>query len=869
MVEYLPSSMRRDREDDLERELRSHLDLEAEELADGIEGTQAQYEARRAFGNLTAVKEAIHEMSRWNGIQQLGQDLRYGARLLRRSPAFSVVAVLTLALGIGANTAIFSVVNAVLLRPLPFPGQDRLVRLFESNPKGDNRNVVNPLNFMEWRDRTRSFAQMAAMHGWTSNITGEGEPLAVQGIRASTELFSVLGVVPFMGRAFIPEEGIEGRDHVVIFSYAFWLSHYGGDRNILGRKIMLNGDPVTVVGVLPRDFHFPRWKADIYVPMPLERGEARREGRYLSVIARLQPGVNLAQAQQDLSSVAARLSQEWPSMDHDWGVSVVPFLEDVTENVRVPLLVLLASVGLVLLIACANVANLLLMRATSRIREIALRTALGAGRWRIVQQLLSESLLLAIAGWACGLAVGYWGLKALLALIPESVSLPRMETIHLDSSVFLFAFVISLLTAILFGLVPALQISRPQLGGALQQGSQRTGVGGSRVFRQVFVVAEIALALLLLAGAGLLMRSFNRLVSVDPGFETAHLLTMEIFTSPAKYGDLQKRSQYVENILAEIRNVPGVEAAGSVHFLPLTGLVSGSCFAPVPGPQPDTSSPAAEFLVVSPGYFRAMGTPMLSGRDFSAQDRFGSPSVLIINRAFAQRFFPGGSPIGKKLNVCWTVPNPVEIVGVVSDSRQKNLKEPPQPTIFLANAQGPMYFARLVVRTRRDPRQMARVAQAAVHRVDPDQAISEVETMEQVFSDSVSRPRFQLVLLIVFAGIAVLLATIGVYGVVSYSVSQRTQEIGIRVALGARAGDVSRLVLREGLMLGGIGVAVGLAGAMACTRVLSSLLFEVTPTDPATLSFVAGLLLTVSLAAALLPARRATRVNPVVALRHE
>jgi putative ABC transport system permease protein len=444
-----------------------------------------------------------------------------------------------------------------------------------------------------------------------------------------------------------------------------------------------------------------------------------------------------------------------------------------------------------------------------------------------------------------------------------------MESIRLDSGVFLFAFGISLATAIVFGLAPAIQVSRPQLQSALQQGSQRTGVGGGRVFRRAFVVAEIALALLLLVGAGLLMRSFARLISVNPGFVTEHLLAMEMFTSPAKYGDLEKRSQYMERVLDEVRSVPGVQAAGSTHFLPLTGFVSGSCFAPAPGPEPNVSSPSADFLVISPGYFQTMGTPMLSGRDFGQHDRFGTPSATVVNHAFASRFFAGQNPVGKKLNVCWTVPNPVEIVGVVVDARQTELKVAPQPTIFLANAQGPMYFARLVVRARNDPRQMAHAVEAAIHRVDPDQAVSDVQTMDEVFSDSVARPRFQLVLLLVFAGIAVLLATIGVYGVVSYSVSQRTQEIGIRVALGARSSDVSRLVLREGLLLGGLGVAVGLAAAMASTRVLRSLLFEVTPTDPLTLGAVACLLLAVAVAATLWPARRATKVDPMVALRYE
>ncbi len=801
--------------------------------------------------------------------EQLVQDLRYGARLLRRSPAFTIVAMLTLALGVGANTAIFTVVNAVLLRPLPFPAPDRLVRLWESTPKGSDRNVVDPYNFLVWRERTRSFQHMAAIVQTTSNITGEGEPSAVHALIVTPAFFSVLQVDPFMGRAFLPEEETPGRDNSLILSYAFWQSHYGGDPQILGKRITLNGNPSVVAGVLPPDFRFPGAQADVYAPMAMDRAEAHRGGRYLTTIARLKPGVTLAQAQQDLAAVARQLSQERPEMDKDWGASAVPFLQDVTEDVRLPLFVLLAAVGLVLLIACANVANLLLMRATGRTREVALRAALGAGRRRIVQQLLSESLLLAVAGWAGGLAVGYWGLQGLLALIPASVALPRVESIHMDVRVFVFALLISLATAILFGLVPAIQTSRPQLQGALQQGSLRTGVGGGRFFRRAFVVAEIALALLLLTGAGLLMRSFAKLTAVDPGFATERVLTMEMFTSPAKYEDKQKRSQYIEHVLAEVRGLPGVLSAGSTHFLPLTGMVSGSCFAPSPGPQPDVSSPSSDFLVISPGYFQAMGTPMLSGRDFSTADRFGTPSALIVNHAFVQRHFHGENPIGRKLNVCWTVPNPVEIVGVVADARQTNLAVAPKPTIFLANAQAPMYFAHLVIRTRANPQQLSRAVQAAIHRVDPEQAVSGIDTMDSVFSGSVARPRFQVVLLLVFAGLAVVLATIGVYGVVSYSIVQRTREIGIRMALGARAADVSRLVLREGMLLGGLGVAVGLAGALGATRVLRSLLFEVTPTDPLTLAAVTSLLLVVATAATLVPARRAARVDPMTALRDE
>jgi putative ABC transport system permease protein len=805
-------------------------------------------------------------MSKWTAVEQFGQDLRYGARLLRRSPAFSIVALLTLALGIGANTAIFSVVNSVLLRPLPFPEPERLVRVWESSPRGDQRNVVNPWNFLNWRERNRSL-RIAAVSGMTANVTGDGEPLAVDSMRVSPGFFSILGVSPFMGRAFLPDEEVPGHQTSVILSYAFWQGRYGGDPNILARKITVNGAPRAIAGVLPRDFHFPKSRAEVWMPLAIDRRETR--GRYLTTIARLKPGVSLPRAQQDLAAIAGQLSQEWPEMDKGWSAAVVPLLEDVTEGVRLPLLVLLAAVGLVLLIACANVANLLLMRATLRLREVAVRAALGAGRGRLVRQLLSESLLLAVAAWAAGLAVGYWGLRALLALIPANTPLPRMESIHLDTRVLLFALGISLLTALLFGLAPAIQASRPEYQSALRQGTLRTGVGGSRVFRQALVITEVALALLLLTSAGLLMRSFARLTSVNPGFQPDQLLTMQMFTSPAKYSDDRTRSQYLERILSEVRRLQGVQAAGSVHFLPLTGMISGSCFAPAPGPQPDVSSPSAQFLVISPGYFRAMGTPMLSGRDFDERDRFGSPSVAVVNHAFAERFLAGQPAIGKHLNVCWSVPNPAEIVGVVADARQAALQAAPRPTIFLANAQAPMYFARLVVRARTDARQLTRSVEAAVHRVDPEQALSDIQTMEDVVSDSIAQPRLQLLLLAVFAGLAILLATIGVYGVVSYSVSRRTQEIGIRVALGAGRADVSRLVLREGLLLGGLGVALGLAGALACTRVLRSLLFEVTPTDPVTLATVACLLLAVVAAATLLPARRATKVDPMVALRYE
>jgi putative ABC transport system permease protein len=621
---------------------------------------------------------------------------------------------------------------------------------------------------------------------------------------------------------------------------------------------------------MPRSFALPESKADLWTPLVLAHNGPDSEGRYLSVIARLKPHVTLAQAQQDVAAIARQLEAERPAMDKHWSAEVVPLLADLTAGVRLPLLVLLAAVGFVLLIACANVANLLLVRGTGRLREVAVRSALGASRGRVIAQLLTESLLLALIACAAGLALAHASLRALLAALPDDKQLPRMASIHLDARIAIFAVALSIATVILFGLAPAIHVSRLDVQEGLRQGSARTGVGGNRRLRHSFVVLEVSLALLLLVGAGLMVRSFVRLISVRPGFQPEHVLTMRIFTSPGKYSDDRKRSQYVQHVLDEIRALPAVEAAGSIHFLPLTESMSGSCWAEAGGPPLTPSeSPDANFLIISPGYFSAMRTPLLRGRDFSEQDRFGSHGVAIVNRAFEQRFFPHQDVLGKRINVCWDVVTSAEIVGVVADARQTELATAPQPTIFLDNAQAPMYFATLVVRTRTEPGPMARAVERAIQHVDPDQPVSDVRTMDEVLSDSVAQPRFQLLLLLVFSCIAVLLATVGVYAVLAYSVAQRTQEIGVRVALGARHHDVLALVVREGLSLVALGITFGLAAALVLTRILRSLLFEVTPTDPLTLVLVPCFVLAVAFAATLLPARRAASLSPVTALRVE
>lgn len=804
-------------------------------------------------------------------LETLGKDLRYGVRMLLKSPGFALVAVLTLALGIGANTAIFSVVDAMLLRPLPYPEPDRLVRIWESSLKLDSpRNVVNPRNFLDWRDQSHSFEAMAAVVDHMTNLNVSGHPIAVQSLTVSPEFFSILRVPPFLGRALVPEDGIRGRNQVVVLSYQFWRRQFGASPSVLREDIEVDGLRCPVVGVMPQTFSFPNSRAELWLPAALDRNDESEGGRFMSVVARLKPGVTLDQAQQDMIRVTNFTAEARPNYNKNWSASVVPMLEDATEGVSRPLWVLLASVGFLLLIACANLANLLLMRATTRLREIAVRSALGASRGRIVRQLLVESLLLSLAGMAAGLLFAYFGLNALLALIPANAPLPRTEPIAVDARVFLFTLGVSLLTAVIFGLVPSLRLSRVDLQNILTQGTLRSGVGGHLLVRRSLVVAEVALALILSVGAGLMLRSFARLMSVDPGFNTEHLVTMHIWTSPTRYGDDRNRSQYVDKILTEIRHTPGVRAAASVHFLPLTERTSGSCFSPADQPPPTPAeSPDAQFLIITSDYFKTMGTSVLSGREFNERDQFGGSPVAVVNQAFVRRFSPNQDILGRQLRVCWTIQKPVEVIGVVADARQEGLQQSPQPTIFLCNTQAPMYFASLVVRAYGDARQIMREAELAVHRVDPDQAVSDLQTMDSVFSDSVSAPRFQLVLLLVFAGIALALAIIGVYGVVSYSVTQRTQEIGIRVALGARAGDVIQMVLQEAVLLAGVAVVLGLSGAFALTRLLQSLLFEVTPTDPVTLGVVATAVLFVAVASAFVPARRAVRVNPMIALRHE
>jgi predicted permease len=857
---------------DLNDEMQYHMDrLVQEHMKKGLPEESARLAAVRAMDGLEQNKEKCRDARSVSVPLNLARDIRYAVRGLRKSPGFCIVAVLTLALGIGANTAMFSVVNAILLRPLPFPEPSRLVHLWEAPPDNPaKRNVVNPWNFLIWREHTHSFAGMAAVSSGELNLTGEGSPIALPSASVSADYFSVLGIPAVIGRTFQPGEDTPGQDDKAVLSYGLWQQRFGGNPQIIGKTLRIDGSPVVVIGIMPQNFMVPGSEARIWTPLAITHEPEWGKGRYATVIARLKPGVTLEQAQQDMAAVARVEAELRPDYDRNWGALCFPMLQDVTGDLRLPLLVLLGAVGFLLLITCANVANLVLMRGAGRLREIALREALGASRRRIVQQLLTEGIVLALGGMIAGLLLAIVAVSSMVAMIPQSLALPRSESIDIDGRVLVFAVAISALTAILFGLAPSLRASRVRLQDALRQSGQQTGATGNRRLRNAFVIMELALAILLCMGAGLLLRSFQRLASVDPGFETANTVTMRIFTSPAKYQKSSRRAEYVENILSEVRALPGVKAAGTVHFLPLRGQTSRSCFGPPTKDEPNpTKSPDAQFLIVSEGYFAAMQTPIIAGRDFDSRDGLGRPSVMMVNQAFVRSFLPSQNPLGQSFSVCWNVPNPAQIIGVVADTRQKALDDSPQPPIYLPNSQVAMFMASLVVRAKGDPRQITDSVISAIHRVDSEQPVAAVETLDSVLSSSVSRPRFEMILLIIFAGLALTLSAIGVYGVISYSVQQRSHEIGIRLALGAQGSSLVKLVLKEALSLAVLGLLAGAICLLFLARVLSSLLFEVHPYDPLTLLGASMILLTTAALAAYLPAFRATRVDPMLALRSE
>jgi predicted permease len=810
------------------------------------------------------------------------QDLRYGLRVLLKKPGFTVVAVVTLALGIGANSAIFSVVNGLLLRPLPYRDSDRLAIIWTHSP-GANvaQDWPSPGQFSAVKSQTSAFEALALAQGARYNLAGDATPESVGVARVSSSMFPLLGASPLLGRVFLPEEDAPGRPKTVVLDYGIWQRHFGGDRGALGRTLTLNGEPYTVVGVMPADFSLGEQvvptvggvEPEMYVPLPLDAKQMASQGdENYNVVARLKPGATLAQAQAELNVVTRRLEQQFPDIyppSRAFSLSVRPLLEQVVGDVRPALLVLLGAVGFVLLIACANVANLLLARATVREKELAIRAAIGAGRWRIVRQLLTESVVLSCAGGAFGLLVAYWGLDGLRALDPGNI--PRLQNVALDGRVLSFTFGVAVLTGVLFGLAPALRGSRVNLGETLKEGG-RNSVGGHRRLRDALVVAEVALSLVLLAGAGLLVRSFARVEQVEPGFDARGVVSMRFSLAGTSYAG-KRGLEFYQPLLERVRHLPGVEAAGAVSTVPLNGSVGwGNITIEGYSPASGRAAIQSDQRAASPGYFETMRVPLLGGRYFDEHDTKDSTPVVIIDENMARAYWPGQNPLGKRLKLGeledkdspW-----MTIVGVVGNVKQYALDADSRVTLYVPQQQDSFGTMYVVARTSGDPQSLASAVTREARSIEPNAPVIDVKTMAERLSDSLARRRFSMLMLALFALVAMVMSAVGIYGVISYSVEQRTREIGLRMALGAQARDALRMVVRQGMTLTLVGVGVGLLGALLLTRVMRGLLYGVSATDPLTLTSVALLLVLVALAACLVPARRAARVDPMVALRYE
>ena len=885
-ITRLRGMLRRERLDqDLDEELRSHLEMRAaDNLVAGMSPEEARHEAQKRFGNTTLLKEDTREVDIVGWLDEAVRDFRHALRMLLRNPGFTVVAVLTLALGIGANTAIFSVINSVLLRPLPYHDPGSLVMVWESNSQHPNpHNTVSPPNFLDWQSRNTVFSSMAFIFDERDNLTGNGEPqeIVVQDVSAS--FFSLLGVDPIIGPGFTPENGQPGHANVVILSYGLWKERFAGDPAIVGKSILLNGHPQTVVGVAPQNFQwfikdgsFTGAKPQMWSPFvfPQAFHDHKQIGRFLTVVARLHPGATHSQAQTQMNAIASRLEQEYPDFDGHWGVNVVPLRQQISGDLRPALLVLFGAVAFVLLIACANVSSLLLARAASREREMAIRTAIGATRWRIARQLLMESLLLALIGGGIGVALAVWGTNALLAASPAN--LLDLHSVPVDLRVLTFAAAATLLAGLLFGFLPSYISAHSRISETLKEGGRGSSSANRRAFaRNAFVVAQLGLALVLLTGSGLLIRSFIRLIDVDPGFDTGHLLTFKIVLPRSKYGTDQLRMAFFQQLLARISTVPGVRSASMESFPPLAGLGAATGVHLLSQPQQSLEDlPVANVGVVGPDYFGTMNIPLRAGRLFDAQELAQEKHVTIVSQAFVDKYLHGVNPLGQKAAIYMKslVENelqPSEIIGVVGDVHQIGLDIAPEPTVYWPHPELVMSAMTVLVRTSNDPFAMVSAARAELQKMDPQLPMAAVATMDQLLADSLSRSRFTMLLLGIFSALALVLAAVGIYGLVAYSVTQRTQELGIRIALGAQRGDVLRLVLSQGTRLTLLGVAVGVLAALAFSRLLSTLLFGVSATDPLTFAGVAALLAVVALAACFIPARRATRVDPIVALRYE
>jgi putative ABC transport system permease protein len=872
---------RRKRDEELDEEVQSHLRMAAEDrVAQGETAEDARAAARREFGNVALVKEDTRQMWGWTWLEQLAADVRYGLRQLRRNPGFTAVAILTLALGIGANTAIFSAVDAVLLRPLPFVDPGQLVTVFQARPQdGIPADGFSYPNFTECREHNNVFTEMAATQAHDLTLTGAGQPTLVHAVVVTPEIFTLLGAEPIAGRTLLPQDGLRGAAPVVVVSENLWRSLFGADPNLLGRTMDLDKRSYSVVGIMPADFRYPirSESEDVWIPLaqdPLFSGMMPRPGgHWLTVVARLRRGVSLAQARSAMEAMSGRLARLYPQENSGWKIRVEPLKQEIAGASRPALLILFGAVGLVLLIACVNIANLLLARASARAREMAVRLALGAGRARVVRQLLTESAMLGLLGGAAGILLAFWGVHTFKSLLPPG--LPRAQTIRVDGGVLLFALAISAASSFIFGLAPALKAARHSFRASLAEGAARSGESGGRLrLLGWLVAAEMALSVVLLAGAGLLIRSFAALTDVNPGFNARHVIAAEISLPQFQYSTPRQWTRFSNQALERIQAQPGLHDAAFAVPVPIKdGFVNLGFGIVGRPPLSPGASRSADYAAVSPGYFHVMEVPLLRGRLFSAQDQPAAPPVILISQAFARRYFPHQDPLGQHLQFKFLAnPDvPREIVGVVGDVRDVALSQDPGPMMYVPFAQAPFWGGTVVVRSSLSTAEVAESIRRVVRGIDKDLPVTDIARLPQAMDSqpSVALPRFRTLLLGLFAGMALLLAAVGIFGLVSYSVTCRTREIGIRIALGARAREILGLMVGQGLRLALAGLALGVIAALAVTRLLSGLLFGVAPRDPVTFAAAAVILAAVALLASYIPARRATRVDPMAALRHE
>jgi putative ABC transport system permease protein len=804
-------------------------------------------------------------------MRDLLRDFRYAARLLLRSPGFTVVAVVALALGIGANTAIFSVVNTLLLQPLPYQDAGRLAVVWEHNlPRDRKTNVVSPGNFIQWRELNHTFKDLAAVSmTFRTTLTGQGDPTELPVQYISATLFGILGVRPQIGRDFTPAEGVPG-SNVAIISDRLWHRRFGGDPSVVNRTIVLDGRSILVVGVMAPEFSILDKNADVWSPLGFRPESRTPRGRWMCVVGRLKDGVSFTQAQDDMAAAHAELTRRYPEFNTGWTANVVPLRQQLTGDVKPALIVMLGAVGFVLLIACANVGNLVLARATARQRELAIRAALGAGRGRLIRQMLAESVLLSTVGAAAGLVLAWWAVLVLRTTVAERLVIPRIDQVGIDATVLLFTMGAALLSALVFGTAPALAAAGARLTEALKEGGRSGSASRGARVRSAFVVVEVALALVLLVGAGLLLRSFMELLRVDPGFNPEHTMTMKVSIPEAKYDTTEKQQAFFNQLFEKLDALPGVRSAGGTSFLPLAGLGSATGFTVVGEPTPEMGQePVTDVRVVTHNYFQAMGVPLLRGRLFDAREEGKNVRRVMISQALAKKYFKGKDPVGRSIVISWSDQGPDEIVGVVGDVRQQDLETEARPSIYWPPSRFTYPYMTVAIRTAGDPRGVVNAAIARLHELDPNVPAADVRTMDEVLDVSVAQRRLTMLLLSIFASLALVLAAVGIYGVISYSVTQRTQEIGIRMALGAPRAAVMRMVVGQAMLLAIVGLVAGAIGAWGLTRLMQNLLFNVTPSDPLTFGAVSILLALVAAMAASVPGLRATRVDPVIALRSE